>query len=243
MESADGPVFNQGRHEGWADVCAKLRAILDADDARHWNMDGLLKEVQRLAKGAKQMKRWYESKLIWLGVLTVLGAVADGLAAGWGWRQLVVAGIGALIGVLRLATTKEITSPPAGPSLLLPLVLCAGLAGGCGGQIDWGKVISAAGIVIQGGSVVTTLTCQALAAAGAPADDVQRCLQAERAAAQAAKLAPVVGAVIGAWTNAGTLEVQGVGTVQVRAMAPAACPVGEADKPPIGFTTPVPAHD
>lgn len=166
MESADGPVFNQGRHEEWADVCAKLRAIIDADDAQHWNMDGLLNEVQRLAKGA-EMKRWYESKLIWLGVLTVLGAVADGLAAGWGWRQLVVAGIGALIGVLRLATTKEITAPPAVPSLLLPLVLAAGLAGGCGATVATGldKVQTGVEITWQLGYLPISADCRKMATA------------------------------------------------------------------------------
>jgi hypothetical protein len=34
-------------------VCAELRAIIDPDDAHHWNKDGLLKEVERLARDHK----------------------------------------------------------------------------------------------------------------------------------------------------------------------------------------------
>ena len=52
-EDTDGPVYNRGRSEGWADVCAELRAIIDPDDAHHWNKDGLLKEVERLAREHK----------------------------------------------------------------------------------------------------------------------------------------------------------------------------------------------
>jgi hypothetical protein len=52
-EDTDGPVYNRGRSEGWADVCAELRAILDPDDGHRWNKDGLLKEVERLARDHK----------------------------------------------------------------------------------------------------------------------------------------------------------------------------------------------
>jgi hypothetical protein len=46
--SVDGEVYNAGRSEGRADVCASLRSILDPDDKNHWNLDGLLIEVERL---------------------------------------------------------------------------------------------------------------------------------------------------------------------------------------------------
>jgi len=49
----DGQDYKAGRHEGHADVCAELRAILDPDDKHHWNKDGLLKEVERLARDHK----------------------------------------------------------------------------------------------------------------------------------------------------------------------------------------------
>jgi len=48
--SVDGPIYNAGRFEGRADMCAKLRTILDTEDKNHWNQDGLLKEVCRLKK-------------------------------------------------------------------------------------------------------------------------------------------------------------------------------------------------
>jgi len=47
-EGTDGPVYNAGRSEGHADVCAELRKIIDPKDKNHWNKDGLLKEVARL---------------------------------------------------------------------------------------------------------------------------------------------------------------------------------------------------
>jgi hypothetical protein len=52
-EGTDGPVYNAGRSEGRADVCAVLRAILDPDDKHHWNIDGVIEEVRRLARDHK----------------------------------------------------------------------------------------------------------------------------------------------------------------------------------------------
>jgi hypothetical protein len=46
----DGPVFNSGRSEGWTDICAELRQILDPIDHNYWNKDGLLKEIIRLKR-------------------------------------------------------------------------------------------------------------------------------------------------------------------------------------------------
>lgn len=50
-EYTDSPTYNSGRTEGWADVAAQLRKILDAEDSHHWNLDGLLAEVARLRGG------------------------------------------------------------------------------------------------------------------------------------------------------------------------------------------------
>jgi hypothetical protein len=44
----DGEVFNMGRSEGQADIAASLRHVLDPEDKKHWNLDGLLKEVVKL---------------------------------------------------------------------------------------------------------------------------------------------------------------------------------------------------
>jgi len=46
----DGETYNAGRSEGHADVAAELRKILDPDDKNHWNLDGVLKEVEKLVK-------------------------------------------------------------------------------------------------------------------------------------------------------------------------------------------------
>lgn len=44
----DGDVYNSGRFEGRADIAAALRNIIDPKDEKHLNLDGILKEVQRL---------------------------------------------------------------------------------------------------------------------------------------------------------------------------------------------------
>lgn len=44
----DGRAYTSGRSEGRADVAASLRSVLDPEDSNHWNLDGVLKEVQRL---------------------------------------------------------------------------------------------------------------------------------------------------------------------------------------------------
>lgn len=54
-----------------------------------------------------QVKKWYESKLIGLGAVAVLGAAADGLSTGMTWRQIAVASLGAVVIVLRAWFTKK----------------------------------------------------------------------------------------------------------------------------------------
>lgn len=54
-------------------------------------------------------KKWYSSRLIRLGSAAAMAAVADGVLNDWGWRQIVVAVIGALVVVLRADTTKAVT--------------------------------------------------------------------------------------------------------------------------------------
>lgn len=54
QETTDGEVYNRGRSEGHADIAAKLRAIIDPDDQRHLNLDGVLKEVEWLVKYKEQ---------------------------------------------------------------------------------------------------------------------------------------------------------------------------------------------
>jgi hypothetical protein len=55
-EATDGPAYNAGRAEGRADMCASIRAIIDPADTHHWNRDGLLEEVRRLASLNKARK-------------------------------------------------------------------------------------------------------------------------------------------------------------------------------------------
>lgn len=52
----DGPIYNQGRAEGRADVYALLRKILDPTDVQHWNADGVLNEVRRLKVVERESK-------------------------------------------------------------------------------------------------------------------------------------------------------------------------------------------
>lgn len=54
----DGPVFVSGRHEGWSDIAAKLRAILDPADTEHLNLDGLLCRVAHLAAERAAWDAW-----------------------------------------------------------------------------------------------------------------------------------------------------------------------------------------
>lgn len=46
--AVDGPIYNAGRREGHADMCAALRAILDPQDKEHWDENGILKEISKL---------------------------------------------------------------------------------------------------------------------------------------------------------------------------------------------------
>ena len=54
-------------------------------------------------------KKLLKSRTFWLGVLTIAAAGADMLASGAGWRQIVVALIGAAIIILRTKTTEALT--------------------------------------------------------------------------------------------------------------------------------------
>ena len=53
-------------------------------------------------------KKWYESKTIGLGLIAILGVVADGFSQGWDYRHFIAAGIAALIPILRIITNTEI---------------------------------------------------------------------------------------------------------------------------------------
>jgi hypothetical protein len=54
---ADSPPYNAGRLEGHADVAAKLRAIVDPEDAEHLSLDGALRKVRELVAQAKKGSR------------------------------------------------------------------------------------------------------------------------------------------------------------------------------------------
>jgi hypothetical protein len=47
------------------------------------------------------MKKWYQSKLIWTGVIAVLTAVLAALSTVWDLKLAAIAGLGALVVVLR----------------------------------------------------------------------------------------------------------------------------------------------
>ena len=54
------------------------------------------------------MKRWYESKTIWLGLATIATAVVSAVAGGAGWQEAVIAAIGAANIFVRTQTGKPI---------------------------------------------------------------------------------------------------------------------------------------
>ena len=54
------------------------------------------------------MKKWYRSRLVWLGVATVIGAGVTAWASGGSWKEGVVAAIGAAIIFLRTDTAKAL---------------------------------------------------------------------------------------------------------------------------------------
>lgn len=80
----------------------------------------------------REPKSWLESKFLMLAVLTIASAGIDAVASGLGWRQVVIAIIGALIVVLRAYTDGPVEGllpkkkrpplPPVPPILLLVLL-------------------------------------------------------------------------------------------------------------------------
>lgn len=55
------------------------------------------------------MKKWYMSKTIWLGVVTVLVAAGDAFLAGGDTQTIITAVIGAAIVILRPISTSRLT--------------------------------------------------------------------------------------------------------------------------------------
>ena len=54
------------------------------------------------------MKKWYQSKTIWLGIGAVVTAVVSSLQASPDWKTAVIAGLGAGGILLRALTTEGI---------------------------------------------------------------------------------------------------------------------------------------
>ncbi len=55
------------------------------------------------------MKKWYESRLVWLGTLSIVGAgITASMEAGATWQTISIAIIGAAVIVLRIKTDKSI---------------------------------------------------------------------------------------------------------------------------------------
>ncbi len=54
------------------------------------------------------MKRWYESKTIWLGLGSIATAVISAVASGAGWQEAAIAAIGAANIFIRTQTDKPI---------------------------------------------------------------------------------------------------------------------------------------
>jgi len=54
------------------------------------------------------MKKWYQSRLVWLGALTILASVLTASLEGLGWREISISLIGTLIVMLRADTSKRL---------------------------------------------------------------------------------------------------------------------------------------
>jgi len=54
------------------------------------------------------MKSWYESKTIWLGLATIVTAAVSAVAGGAGWKEAMLAAIGATNIFLRTQTDKAV---------------------------------------------------------------------------------------------------------------------------------------
>lgn len=54
-------------------------------------------------------KKWHQSRMVWLGVLTIVGAAVTAWASGGTWKEAVIAAVGAAIIFLRTDTTAAIT--------------------------------------------------------------------------------------------------------------------------------------
>ncbi len=55
-----------------------------------------------------KVKKWYQSRTIWLGVSAVGSAVCAAVAGGAGWQTILLAGIGALGIFLRTKTSEAV---------------------------------------------------------------------------------------------------------------------------------------
>jgi len=56
----------------------------------------------------KQVKKWYQSKTIWLGVSAVVSAACAAVAGGAGWQAVILAAVGAAGVYLRTVTDKAV---------------------------------------------------------------------------------------------------------------------------------------
>lgn len=54
-------------------------------------------------------KKWYQSRMLWLGIATMIGAGVAASANGGTWKEAVIAAIGAAIIFLRADTSKSLT--------------------------------------------------------------------------------------------------------------------------------------
>ena len=50
----DGEIFNLGRSEGHSDIKVKFRKLVDPEDKNHFNLEGVLKEVEHLVNFKNQ---------------------------------------------------------------------------------------------------------------------------------------------------------------------------------------------
>ncbi len=59
----DGEIYNLGRSEGQCDTATQIRKIVDPEDKNQWNLNGVIKEVQRLTEQPYQNIKTQELNL------------------------------------------------------------------------------------------------------------------------------------------------------------------------------------
>lgn len=82
------------------------------------------------------MKKWYRSKLIWVGLGMVVTAVGDEVVAGGDWKTIAMGIFGAVVALFRVYTDKGLRGALPPLPLISILSITALLSVGCGASVN-----------------------------------------------------------------------------------------------------------